>query len=114
MHMPDGSDERRLDALLGAYRRACPDPEASANFMPLLWQRIEARQTPSFFLGRMARAFVTAAVALTLAMAVYLYLPHGSGVFYSESYVEALASGHSADNPDFYEAVHLDEAEGQL
>ena len=40
--------------------------------MPQLWQRIESRQTFSFFFGRVARGFVTAAVAATLAMAVYL------------------------------------------
>lgn len=92
-----GSDEERLNALFRAYRAACPEPEPSANFMPQLWQRIEGRQTFSFFLGRMASGFVTAAVALTLVMAVYLYFPSPSSAFYSESYVEALA-GHAADS----------------
>ena len=68
-----GSDEERLEALFRAYRAACPDPEASANFMPQLWQRIEGRRTFSFFVRRMASGFVTAAVAATLLMAVYLY-----------------------------------------
>lgn len=109
MHTPNGgSDEDQLDALFQAYREACPSPDPSVNFMPQLWQRIEARQTWSFFLGRMASGFVTAAVALTVVMAVYLYFPSTtSSAFYSESYVEALA-GHSGDSGDFIDPVHLD------
>jgi hypothetical protein len=36
-----------LDHLFARYRTAVPDPEASVNFMPELWRKIEARQ---FFL----------------------------------------------------------------
>ncbi len=104
-----GDLNARLDALLRAYRAACPDPEPGANFMPGIWQKIEARQSYSFFLGRMARAFVTAAVAISFAMAAYVFLPgsHPSA-FYSETYVEALANSHAADSQDFYEPVALD------
>jgi hypothetical protein len=115
MYTPNhGSDEERLDALFAAYRAACPGPDPGPNFMPQLWQRIEARQSFSFFLGRIASGFVTAAVALTLAMAVYLYVPRSTSAFYSESYVEALAAGH-AENSDLYEPVRFDaEQAGQL
>ena len=98
--------EQGLDRLFQAYREACPDPEPSVNFMPELWARIEARRTVSFFLGRLASGFVTAAVALTLAMAVYLYFPRTTTAFYSESYVESLAA-HSGDGADLLEA-HFD------
>ncbi len=40
----EGHREAQLDALFQAYLEACPAPEPSANFMPQLWQRIEARQ----------------------------------------------------------------------
>jgi len=96
-----GSDEQGLDALFRAYRDACPDLEPSANFMPQLWERIEARQSYSFFLGRLTSGFVTAAAAITLAMAVWLYIPRYNA-FYSETYVEALSASHSAD-ADLYE-----------
>jgi hypothetical protein len=36
------SDEA-LNALLASYRAASPDPEPSVNFMPQLWQKIDAR-----------------------------------------------------------------------
>lgn len=96
----EGDENAALDRLFRAYRDACPDPDPSANFMPELWRRIQERQRSVFFLGRWARAFVTAAAVLTLAMAAYLYIPHGrTSTFTSESYVEALAA-HAQDTPD--------------
>ncbi|HTT61587.1 MAG TPA: hypothetical protein VMG35_07095 [Bryobacteraceae bacterium] len=104
-----GDDNAELDALFRAYRDACPDPEVSASFMPELWRRIEERQRSVFFLGRWARTLVTAAAVLSLAMAAYLYIPHGRrSVFAVESYVEALAAGHAQDASDLPEPV-LDE-----
>ncbi len=102
-----GSDEEKLEALFRAYRDACPAPEAGPNFMPQLWQRIEARQKYTFFLRRAASGFVTAAVAATLAMAVYIYLPHRTPAFYSESYVEALMASQS-DTTDYFDTLHYD------
>jgi hypothetical protein len=102
-----GSDEEKLDALFHAFREACPDPEASANFMPDLWQKIEARQSLTFSFGRMASAFVTAALAASLALGIYLALP-GNSTYYSQSYVEALAADRGADGADVYEAIHYE------
>jgi len=101
-----GDENAQLDALFAVYRDANPDRDASANFMPDLWQRIEERQRSVFFLGRWARALVTAAAVLSLGMAAYLYIPHGrSSVFSVESYVEALSAGHAQDTPDLPEAA---------
>ena len=90
-----GRNEERLDALFAAYRTACPDPDASPNFMPNLWQRIEARQRFTFSFRHMAQAFVTAALALCIALGVYLAMPHNN--LSSYSYVEALADDSSGD-----------------
>lgn len=99
-----GNENAAWDALLRAYREACPDPDVSANFMPELWRRIEERQRSVFFLGRWARALVTAAAVLSLGMAAYMYIPHGRNSLFSvESYVEALAAGHAQDAPDLSE-----------
>ncbi len=106
-----GSDDEKLDALFRQYREACPAPEPGPNFMPQLWQRIEARQKFSFFLGRVASGFVTAAVAATLAMAAYLYIPSHSSAFYSGSYVEALMASQAADNGDYFEPVQYDSSD---
>jgi hypothetical protein len=95
-----GNEDEKLDALFGAYRDACPDPEASANFMPTLWARIDSRQTFLFSFRRMANAFVTAAVALSIALGVYMSSPRSTPGSAPETYVEALADANPLDNPD--------------
>ncbi len=94
-----GSDEERLDALFRAFGE-CPTPEPSANFMPNLWAKIESRQTFSFSFRRMANALVTAALAVSVALGVYLSIPRANQSYYSQSYVEALAEANSLDAPD--------------
>lgn len=95
-----GNEDEKLDALFRAYRDACPDPEASANFMPTLWARIDSRQTFLFSFRRMANAFVTAAVALSIALGVYMSIPRSNPGSYTETYVEALADANPLDNLD--------------
>jgi|SwirhisoilCB3_FD_contig_61_976657_length_843_multi_2_in_0_out_0_2 hypothetical protein len=109
--MRDSNDEK-LDALFRAYRAACPDRDPSANFMPELWKRIESRQTFTFSFRRMASAFVTAAVALTIAMGIYMAVPHtNSNPNMPQSYVEALAEARPLDTPDYVAPAHLDLSE---
>ena len=105
-----GNEEERLDALFRAYKAACPVPEASANFMPELWRKIEARQTYTFSLRRMASAFVTAAVALTIALGVYMSVPHANP-YAPQTYIEALAEANPLDTPDIVDPVHLEASE---
>jgi hypothetical protein len=52
--------------LFSAYRAACPNPEASANFMPEMWARIEARENSVRYMGRMAKALIVTAVAASV------------------------------------------------
>jgi len=105
-----GNEEQRLDALFRAYRDACPTPEASANFMPNLWSRIEARKTYTFSFRRMANAFVTAALALSLGLGVYMSIPR-SNAYSPQSYIEALAEANPLDTPDIVGPVHLELSE---
>ena len=119
-NIPSGSDQKlsesdqklsgsdpKLDALFRAYHSACPVPEASANFMPELWARIESRQMFTFSLRRMANAFVTAAVALSIALGVYMSLPHANPNS-PQSYIEALAEARPLDTPEIVGPAHLD------
>jgi len=89
----------RLDAFWAEYREATPDPEAGPNFMPQLWQKIEARrvETTSVF-RRLAQICVMATIALALVIGVVL-IPHSNNdeVFYSGTYVDILAAEHSND-----------------
>jgi hypothetical protein len=104
-----GSDDEKLDALFQAFAKACPDRDPSANFMPNLWQRIEARQNNAFSFRRMANALVTAAVALSIALGVYMSMP--SQISYTQSYIEALADAKTLDAPEIAGAIRLDPAD---
>jgi hypothetical protein len=106
-----GSEDERLDSLFRAFARACPDRDPSANFMPNLWRGIEARQTYTFSFRRMANALATAALALSIALGVYMSIPHASPATSTQSYIEALAEANALDAPDFVGPVHLEPAE---
>ena len=108
--MHGSSDDERLDALFREFAKACPDRDPSANFMPKLWQQIEARQTYTFSFRRMANALVTAAVALSIVLGVYMSIPSTNG-YVSQSYIEALAEANTLDAPDIIGPVHLDPAD---
>ena len=105
------SDDEKLDALFQAYHRACPAPEASANFMPELWQRIESRQNFTFSFRRMANAFVTAAVALSIALGVYTSISTSNPAYYAQSYVDVLADANPIDTPEILAPLSADMVE---
>ncbi|MCZ2073840.1 MAG: hypothetical protein LC130_02410 [Bryobacterales bacterium] len=84
-----------LDALLHAYAASIPEVDASPEFMPRLWDRIDKRRNSAF---RLAKAFATAAVALCILLCVMLVYPDSSqSAFYSSSYVDVLAQDHAPD-----------------
>jgi hypothetical protein len=103
-----GSEDERLDALFQAFASACPDREPSANFMPNLWRQIEARQSYTFSFRRMANALATAALALSIALGVYMSIPHSIQVNATQSYIEALAEANDLDAPDIVGPVRFD------
>jgi hypothetical protein len=110
MNSMHGSDDQELDALFRAYHDACAAPEASANFMPNLWARIESRQRFTFSFRRMANALATAAVALSIALGIYMSFPRSGSNDYSQTYVEALADSNTAtaDSMDLVNPATLD------
>jgi hypothetical protein len=108
--VPMRGDEDKLSALFQAYRNAWPEVEASANFMPELWQRIEARQSFAFSFRRLANALVPVAVALSLALGIYAYSPRhtpNSG----QTYIEALAEANPVETPDIVGTMRVDLSE---
>lgn len=108
MNSMHGSDDQQLEALFRAYHDACAVPEASANFMPNLWARIESRQRFTFSFSRMANALTTAAVALSLALGVYMAIPRSSSADYDQTYVEVLAESNAPDSMDLVNSTDLD------
>jgi hypothetical protein len=91
--------DQELDDLFNRYRAALPDPEASPNFMPELWRKIEARQ---FFVTRMKKltqVFVAAAAAICLFLGIVLQVPVSSqGPIVRGNYVDVLADDDPAEN----------------
>jgi hypothetical protein len=107
-----GNHEEKLDALFRAFA-ACPTPEPSANFMPTLWQKIESRQTFTFSFRRMANAFAAAAVALTVALSVYMYVPHASQAVPSQTYLDVLADAQPLVAPELVSPARLEYESGK-
>lgn len=93
--------ETKLGALWAEYRNACPDPEPGSDFMPRLWQKIEARriETTSVF-RRMAQACVMATIALTLVIVVLIPRVQRQPV-YSATYLDVLDAAHATAPADF-------------
>jgi predicted transcriptional regulator len=94
----DDKIDAQLSAMFAEYRMACPDPEPSADFMPGMWKRIEARRvaTVSVF-KHWAQVCVMATVALTLLIGAVLIPKLQENSASSSSYLEALTAEHSAD-----------------
>ena len=88
-----------LDQLFERYRTSVPDPEASVNFMPELWRKIEGRQ---FFLARLKKltqVFVVAAAAICLLLGIALQIPLSSGPQEVRgNYVDVLADANPTEN----------------
>jgi|WetSurMetagenome_2_1015567.scaffolds.fasta_scaffold452135_2 hypothetical protein len=93
-----GSDrEQKLDNLLRAYRSACTPPEASPEFMPKLWERIESGRNWSPMLWRWTRGFAAAAIAASLLLVVLQTVPGRNSRQLSSTYVEVLAAENYSD-----------------
>ena len=110
MQYEDISDSNeRLDRLFLEYRDACDAPELSANFMPALWQKIEARQSSSWVFKKVSGWFVAASAAASAVLAVALLsMPSMPAGAYAATYVDALAADHIAEYILYTEPVHVD------
>jgi anti-sigma-K factor RskA len=88
----------RLKSLLAEYRESCPDPEPGANFMPQLWQRIEANRSVSAsrLLRRWAEAWLVATVAVAVLIGVFLAPRFQEPPALQASYVDVLLAADSA------------------
>lgn len=97
-------DESGLDGLLADYREACPDVEADVNFMPTLWQKIDARRSFWGAFQGFARTAMSAFAVLALIL-LALNLTSVKQSFSSPSYTDALVADHSAEKTYYAESV---------
>ena len=100
----------RLDALFAAYREACPDPEASPDFMPRLWARIESRQQLQavFAWRRWAQAFLSLAAAACLLIVVLQVLPQSTPAYFHSSYIDQLSEDDGPEHMVLQEVATAD------
>ncbi len=91
--------DRDLDGLLARYRSGVGEPDASANFMPRLWQKIEAKRNLTFKFRRLTQLFVGTAAAICLLIAgLSTALPSTNGKLPHGSYLDVLAEAVPADS----------------
>jgi len=92
---------KEVQSLLRSYREVLPDFEGSPDFMPRLWQQIEAQQKVTYSFWRLASGFVTGSVALCMVFGLALWTPPSSGkqqtINSNSTYVEVLADDASDD-----------------
>jgi hypothetical protein len=101
--------EEQLNRLFQAYRRSFDDPEPSAAFTPGLWAKIEQRRSVPVWFRRMAQGFVTAAVALSLALFMLAAGQDGrDNPDQYQPYVETLAAHHVLTGEDVEPVAHVE------
>ena len=104
-----GDNEARFEGLMSRYREACGSPQGSVNFMPGLWTKIDAKRSRTIRFERAARSLFAAAVGLSLVLGAFLFLPSQQpSAFFSNSYVEEIASANTTANGTFFEPVRLE------
>src|SRR5579863_272222 len=98
--MDGGGVNDNLDALFAQYREACPDREASANFMPQLWEQIEARRgaVSSSWFRLWAEVWLVATVTLAIVIGGILIPRFENPPAYQASYVDVLTAADSAND----------------
>ena len=88
--------DQQLDELLRNYRAACPETDASANFMPSVWARIEARKKSDLWLVRWVNSFATAAALVVMGLGFLLY--QNPNPLPQRAYIEKLTDEISEDH----------------
>src|ERR1700722_17651576 len=97
------NDESGLDTLFKNYRAACPDVDPSANFMPTLWRKIEARHSFWSVFQGFARTAMAGSAALALLMLALNLV--GTQPLQSPSYTDALVADHNVEKTYYAESV---------
>ena len=92
-------NEQKLEQLFAAYRQACPETEASVNFMPNLWSKIDARRKSDAGIWRWmnAMASVAAAVVMVLGLMVYQHPQPMPQRAYIEKLTDEISEDHFLD-----------------
>jgi hypothetical protein len=97
MEPMENGNSAKLDALFVEYRSACPDVEGGPNFMPALWQKIEARRNAmTFWLRRWAEVCVLATIGVSVLISAFLIPRYQREPVYQATYVDVLSAADSS------------------
>lgn len=99
--------EREIDGWLTAYRDSCAAPDASADFMPRLWERIESKNRLLVVFRRWTEGFVFAAAAACLGIVVLQTIDARKPKPVTMTYVEALAIESEPDRLVFQDVAFV-------
>jgi hypothetical protein len=99
-----------LDGLFRKYRDACGEPEATPQFMPSLWARIEAeRDRPAPIVGWLTRWFAGFAAAASVALLALTLMPTAE-VPGGMDMVDTIAYSSQTDIDQFQSVAQFDDA----
>ncbi len=99
------NNESGLDQLFESYRQACPDVEAGPNFMPTLWQKIEARHSFWSVFQGLARTAMAGCAALAILLLALNFIGPQQISPLTPSYTDALVADHSAEKTYYAETI---------
>lgn len=105
--MSSNQDSQNLDGFFARYRDACPDVDASAAFMPGVWEKIERRRRSQFQLTHWSRVFLSLATVIWVILAGFLFLPT-SHALTPAAYVDALAASHDQESFAYVDMGRVD------
>ena len=111
MNEPRHPLDSDLDRLFSAYRDACAGDacagvDASPQFMPHLWARIESRRdSMQPLIRRLTQFFAGLAAAASFALLALMLLPQETE---PATYVEVLAQSHRTDRAPLPYAGYVD------
>ena len=91
-------NERELEGLWASYRESISDAEPSPEFMPKLWQSIEARQRNRITIWtKWTGAFVSVSLALCLVFTIASAVEDRLTPAHASSYIDALSEDTPSD-----------------
>jgi len=105
--------EQQLNSLFTEYREAISEPEASPDFMPALWGKIEAKRSFVFRLKRMSQLAVATALAACVLSSILISPFTHRDTQVAGSYVDMLAEAHADDTVAAMGGVRLDLLDAQ-
>jgi len=103
-----------LNGLFASYKGAVPDPEASANFMPELWRKIECRRSTALRFKKLTQMFLAAAAAICIIFVSILSVPAFTRSDVSGSYIEVLADAYPTEGLASHGILPRDASEGNI